>query len=87
MIEIYFWQKAKRPAFVCPPAPVLLRQEEPSCTRLYTAEPHVAARRYLSWGEFKKFAKRAGLPKNISWHSCRLLNTSQADVINSMWKK
>ena len=65
-------------------APVLFVQTEPNCKRIYYEESTGAERKALSWAKFKKLAKVAGLPTNISKNTSRL-SDKLSTRLNDEW--
>ena len=80
-----------RPSLAAPPklvyshAPVLFVQTEPKCKRIYYQESTGAERKALSWAKFKKLAKVAGLPTNISKNTSRRLSDKLSTRLNDEW--
>jgi len=70
---------------VYPAVPILHRQDEPTCTRLYYEAYADLEDRSLTWGRFRQLAKRAALPSNISPHSQRQLREDHARRLLALW--
>jgi phosphatidylserine/phosphatidylglycerophosphate/cardiolipin synthase-like enzyme len=68
-------------------SPVLLVEDEPKCKRLYYEEAPNAEKQSLSWGQFKKLAKLAGLPPNISKNTSRKLSGKVSANLHDYWEE
>jgi hypothetical protein len=86
LIQIWHSLGKKEQIKVYKAEPILLRQPEPNRTRFFIEEFSDADRHVLSWKEFQRIAKRAGLPKT-SKSSLRRLKQEQANSIHEMWPK
>ena len=85
-----FWRSAVKSDSANPQvyhhAPVLLVQEEPTCTRVFYEELPNAEKKSLSWSQFKKLAKIVGLPGSLSKNSQRQLTDKTSDDLNHYWE-
>ncbi|HEV2381596.1 MAG TPA: hypothetical protein VG206_17610 [Terriglobia bacterium] len=66
---------------------VLHRQKEPNCTRVFYEEAPGAERQRLSWAEFKRLARIARLPKNLSENTTRPISDKASDDLNHYWNQ
>lgn len=64
-------------------APILYRQEEKNLTRFYIEEEDDS----ISLGQFRKLAKRLGIPGKIGPSSGRELSPGYASAINLLWDR
>jgi hypothetical protein len=68
-------------------APVLLVQEEPTCTRVFYEDLPNSERRSLSWSQFKKLAKLVRMSDRISKNTTRQLTDKTSDDLNHYWEQ
>jgi hypothetical protein len=87
IVMIYRESEASPPQRVYRHAPVLLVQEEPNCTRVFYEELPNAEKKSLAWSQFKKLAKRVGLPDGISKNTVRQLSEKVSGDLNDHWEK
>jgi len=68
-------------------APILRKQKEPNCVRIYVEDFKKAESDALRWSTFHKIARQAGIPeKRMGRQSVGMLADSQADALESFWK-
>jgi hypothetical protein len=87
VIQIYSPHKAKKPKAVYRHAPILHRQEEPTCTRLFVETFADAEETKLTWGQFQKVLKQVGMPGKVGPNSARLVSEEHADALFSLWRR
>ncbi|HXD31448.1 MAG TPA: phospholipase D-like domain-containing protein [Pyrinomonadaceae bacterium] len=85
VIQIWRSLRSKKPTRVYKRAAILLRQEEPKCTRFFIEEPRDADKEALSWVGFKKLLDGVGFPGRVGSASERLLRSDLAEAIFSLW--
>jgi hypothetical protein len=85
VIQIWRSLRSKKPTRVYKRAAILLRQEEPKCTRFFIEEPRNAENETLSWSGFKKLLDGVGFPGRVGPGSERLLRPEMAEAIFSLW--
>jgi len=73
--------------WVYPHAPVLRVQNEPNCIRLFYEQVPSAKKKSLSWIEFKKLAKQAGLHGEISKNTTRQLTDGVSANLHDYWEQ
>ena len=86
VIQIYTALGTKRPK-VYRHAPILHRQDEPTCTRFFVEDFQDADETTLSWGRFKKLAADARLVGRLGPNMSRLVSPGCADAMYSLWKE
>jgi hypothetical protein len=87
VIQIWHPLDRKEPIRVYKAEPVLIRQNEPTCTRFFIEEFSKAERFALSWSEFKKTAKLAGVQRKIKDDTLRRLLPDQANALELLWPR
>jgi len=75
------------PRLVYHHTPVLLANEEPTCTRLFYEKLPNAERKSLSWSRFKKLVRLVGLSDRISKDTTRQLSDKTSDDLNHYWEQ
>jgi hypothetical protein len=73
VIQIWRDGNNRRPQAVYRHSPIIHRQEEPTCSRVYIEESANAERSAMSWPAFLRLAERVGIPGDIGPGSMRLL--------------
>jgi len=84
VIQIWRSLRGKKPT-VYKRAAILLRQEEPKCTRFFIEEPRNAESESLSWLRFNKLLKRVNFPGRVGPTSERLVKPEMAEALYSLW--
>ncbi len=87
---IQIWRdssKSKKPNAVYFHAPILSRQKEPTCTRFFFERYANAERNALTWSQFTKLAKRAGIPFKVGHYTTRLLPNEYSSALAVLWKE
>jgi hypothetical protein len=87
VIQIWNSGPGKRADSVLRHAPVLHRQDEPTCTRIYIEEVADEDELALTWNEFKALLKRVGVQRKISAGSIRIISEDQADALFALWHR
>ena len=87
IVQIHRNSDKADPQLVYRHAPVLLVQEEPTCTRVFYEELPNAEKKSLSWSQFKKLAKIVGLPGGLSKNAQRQLTDKTSDDLNHYWEQ
>lgn len=85
VVQIWTPAGGKRPSAVYRHARILVRQEEPACTRFYVEYPQDAGRAALGWGAFLRIAGRVGIRRRILPHTVRLLTAGQSNALFDLW--
>jgi hypothetical protein len=68
-------------------APILLKQKEPNCVRIYVEDFRNAESQALKWRTFHKIALQAGIPeRRMGRRSTGTLADSQAEALESFWQ-
>ena len=65
--------------------PIILRQEEPNCVRLYHEEYSDSDDTTVTLGRFRELAKQAGVGGRIGPASCREIDADASVVIQKLW--
>jgi hypothetical protein len=83
VIQIWKTHRAQKPQSVYPHAPVLLRQEEPTCTRFYIEDSGDGTE--MAWPAFQRLTKRIELPGAVGPFSSRAITDDQSDALRALW--
>jgi hypothetical protein len=68
-------------------APILRKQKEPNCVRIYIEHFKNAESDGLKWSTFHKIARQAGIPENrMRRQSMGMLADPKVDALESFWK-
>src|SRR5262249_21212246 len=73
VIQVWRPRGATMPTAVYRHAPILHRQDEPTCTRFYVEAVANAEEAALTWGKFKRLRKQVGVTAMIGPNSARWL--------------
>jgi hypothetical protein len=87
IVEIWYESGPDGEPIVYRHLPILLRQDEPTCTRLYMEEFADSHRTALTWKQFKRLAERVGLSKSMGPYTERLIPEHQSEILFSRWEK
>jgi hypothetical protein len=85
VIQVWSDDSKKSPPAVYRRCRILLRQNEPSCTRFYLEQPADAEETMLPYKQFVRLAERVGIPGRIGASSNRLLKDEHAKALNLLW--
>lgn len=66
---------------------IRLVQDEPNCMRIFYEDLPNSEEQSLSWAQFKKLAKRVGLPSNVSKNSTRQLTDKVSTDLHDNWER
>jgi hypothetical protein len=87
LIQIWCSRKSKKPNAVYKRAAIILRQEEPACTRFFLEEPSSAEKEALSWRQFRKLLEQISFPGKVGPTSQRVVEPQLVDAIYSLWNR
>lgn len=85
LIEITNNKKSKR-RYVTRHIPVLLKRNEPTCTRFYVGQPSQGTDQ-INWSRFQRILKEAGHPRRVRPYSVQPLEPEMAKIINRKWTR
>jgi hypothetical protein len=87
VIQVWSPDGAATPRAVYRHAPILHRQDEPTCTRFYVEGTADAEEVSLSWAKFKRLLKQVGATAKVGPNSARRVSEEHADALFSLWGK
>lgn len=87
VINIARGTATSKPYAVYKSLPILYRQEEPTCTRLYLEFSSQTDATSLTWSQFSKLCKSVALPRPVVPGSLQSISEEYADAIFSIWNK
>lgn len=85
IIEIWRPTHKGRPESVYGHHPIILKQRERRCVRVFTEEPASIYRTKLTWAQFCRLAARAGIVGRLTKHSTRLIPAHVSEALASLW--
>lgn len=74
-----------KPTRVYKHAPIIRRQDEPTCSRFYIEEYKSAEDNSLTWNQFLKLIKRVGIPGRIGKYSERIIDDTYSTALAELW--
>jgi hypothetical protein len=87
VIQIWREHQNDPPTKVYRHTPILLRQDEPNCTRLYVEEFADSEDTVIPWRRFLQLIRQIELPGKVSKYSARLIPESYSDALDALWDK
>jgi hypothetical protein len=86
VIQIWRSHGSKIPEWVYRHAPILHRQHETTCTRLFVEDFADQEEVKISWSQFKKLMNQVGLPGKVGPTSTRPILEAFANALYSLWE-
>jgi len=84
VVQLWGIDWRRPPQWAYPPANILHRQKEPSCTRLYIEESPKAEQRKLSIAEFRTLWNKS-TNRKLAKHPAREMTDSELNCLYVMW--
>jgi len=67
--------------------PIILRKDEPNCTRFYIEDSQDSEETAITWSQFFKLTKKVGIKRKIGPNSDRIISSEDSEALFFLWPK